>query len=77
MTNTPEGTSGSTPMPGTLVDSATGAAGTLAGWAISTLGKKVRWYLYRVLTFHSSFSCLYRLLLQICRFQYLLLASIA
>lgn len=28
-------------VPGTLVSSAAGAAGSLAGWAISSLGKKV------------------------------------
>lgn len=33
--------------PGTLVNSAAGAAGSLAGWAISSLGKKVRVLLFQ------------------------------
>jgi SCY1-like protein 1 len=32
---------GAFPIPSGLVNSATGAAGTLAGWAISSLGKRV------------------------------------
>ena len=34
------------PTQSTLVNSAAGAAGALAGWAISSLGRKVRFYRY-------------------------------
>ncbi|KAG6866653.1 hypothetical protein C0991_000763 [Blastosporella zonata] len=42
------GGSGAPPEPATLVTTAAGAAGSLAGWAISSFGKKARSRLFRI-----------------------------
>ncbi|KAF8904359.1 armadillo-type protein [Gymnopilus junonius] len=41
MNNSVDDTNGIAPVPATLVTSAAGAAGSLAGWAISSLGRKI------------------------------------